>query len=667
MDIPFLLADNINVFHKQEVRMDTNNKHQYFLVCFLYMILRCYNSDIRLQRVTIEDFVVERNEFVIGDRSYTPQQVFSSMANNLPSRRFSECYDSEEYAALLQLTIQYAGMYGILTSTEKSGINNKINSEFWNTTAKDLESYKPLYHKQVIDAILSKKPVIVTGGTGTGKTEVIPKLFYYYYRIYTSDEYFISNEYSDDVILAFPRKVLANEKYIGYNASLGYSFNPSISPLMLLAGGERLEGDKPGNPRFLIGTSESLYQYASKCGIAIIDEFHEHDLKSDIFFSLLYKNKKQIVVVTATPSNDDSSLFPKFLPSAVKIHIAGSKSLTIKTLKTSAVRLPPPIDEEEKQEVSKDYRANAEAILLSITPMITYGTAALLFLPKVKDVDESVKSLKSKLLDFTIIPFYSTVAIESSEKIKKVQDSSKLIIVATQAAESSITFPTLIIMIDTGLEIRIITTPTPDFRNYEISSKLQYINKYQALQRKGRVGRTRTGSIILMYDPEKLSIISPNILDGNLTTLVVLMRKFSLTAEDLFVVLTPQRREKLKKVEAMIDQVNVNIELVELRFLKNIFWTESLIYLSNTLIPPEDKELYLQLWEEGTKFNDVYNKIRYQSFVPRRRLIFAFKDNKGLHFVEEKTKIKITVSPNDSIRLGRIFYDQISIFFLIAL
>jgi hypothetical protein len=170
-----------------------------------------------------------------------------------------------------------------------------------------------------------------------------------------------------------------------------------------------------------------------------------------------------------------------------------------------------------------------------------------------------------------------------------------------------------------------------------------------------------------MYDPKTLGTISPNILDGNLTTLVIMMKKFELTDDELFVVLTEERRSRLKRVQEMVEQLNIDLNSIELRFLKNIYWLESLSYFSNHLVPTEDKELYMQLWEEDVNYTEVYNKIQFPSFIPRRRIIFAYKDNKGLHFVEEKTRTRVIIAPNKSIQLGRIFYDQISIFFLIAL
>jgi hypothetical protein len=143
------------------------------------------------------------------------------------------------------------------------------------------------------------------------------------------------------------------------------------------------------------------------------------------------------------------------------------------------------------------------------------------------------------------------------------------------------------------------------------------------------------------------------------------MKKLKLSVDDLFVVMTPERKKLLENVTKKVEASGIDIESLDIRYLKNIFWIESLAYLANKRVPKEDKELYLQLWESSTTASNadlgsIFRKIRIPSYVPTRRLILLDTDSQGLHFVEEKTGNKVTIN-NPSVKKGRKFYDQISL------
>ena len=661
--IPFLLPNETYIFHTYIIPLDTNNIHQYHLTCYLYQTLsRMYDTSKTIRGTAkISNWDDSSNTFIINNIAYTPLEAMESLVSKLPSKDYIGCQDSPAYRELLEFVIWYSGLLGILTST-RSNIRPAtiIPSPFWYVENQDLESCKPKYHMQVIEGIVNKTPLIVTGGTGTGKTQVIPKLLYYYYNIYNSYKFFTTGKSADDVILALPRVFLAKNIYSQYNIALGYEADestksvryPEYSPLVLKAEGKVVKAEKDLiGPKFYIGTSESFFTLVDKIGLAMIDEFHEHDLKSDILFSLLYKQGVHKVVITATPSDDDNSLFPKFMSGASNIHIAATKIFQIKQSSFSAN--------------IKNYLEKAIDATLQVTPKIQDGEAVLVFLPLVNNITTFIKKIKDKLHNFLIVEFHSAVSDKARYIIAQNESTSKMLIVATQAAESSVTFKTLVEVIDAGLEIRIVTTPVADFRTYDITPKLQYINQYQYLQRRGRVGRKQVGSVIVLYDPETLSKKSPNLLDSNLTILVLLMKKFNLTPEDLFVVLTPEKEKLLRRIIEKLE--GIKVDKLSLLYIQSIYWIESIHYYNNPLIPDEDKELYLSLWEQSTyeEYEKIFNRIQYPSFIPRRRLIFSHREKDKVFLVEDKTRVKISLL-SKSFKVGRIFYDQVSLYYTIG-
>lgn len=684
--IPFLLPDSYEIFHSTAIKPDIDNIDHYYLVCYLYLLLvkdSSNSSDGSEDSIpitynpTIQDFDISSNTFFDSSQSYTPQQVFKSLRNRLLIKTYPECKDTFEYYVLLSLTIDYCVIIGVLTTTnvnlkyrENDGF---IDSSHWKVNSRRSDANNPKYHLEVIEVIKNKNPCIVTGGTGTGKTLVIPKLIYYYYRIYTSDIYFQTNIYSPDMIIAFPRKFLAGDNYSKYNSNLGYEVLLKFdkitkvrtiddkfkedSPLILLAGGERTSATNPPKPNFVIGTSESLYRFADTTTLAIVDEFHEHDLRSDILFAILKKKNAQLIIITATPSANDVKLFPKFLPNSNRINIVAKTPLEVNTI----IR---PYDSLKK----KDYINKVKDIINSVAFKISYGQGILVFLPRIIDTERLATVMKDILKDFDILTFYSSNSKDNGNLIQTIEDSSKLLIIATQAAESSITFPTLVYVIDTGLEIMINVEPTKDIRSYNSKPVLQYINKYQYLQRKGRVGRTANGSVILLYDPSKLTEITKTILDDNLTSLVILMIKYNLTLDDLFVTPTDAQLTLYKKALSIVTSSKINISLIDLSYLKNIYWIETIIYLSTSYITKSDKDLYLKLWdsEEYNNYNSIYNNIAIKSSVPKRRLLYLYTKKDYHNFKELKTNDRVVISKKYKSKIDRLYYDQISIYYVIG-
>lgn len=730
-DIPFLLPDGNNIFHTNKIEKPYSI-YSYYLIAFIYQYVNTY----KLQESNQLDIILR----------------------GIRIRKYPDCVNNSLYDTLVSVCADIATKYGILTTTNediKISQPEGVNSSYWNHEIRNLESYKPIYHEMIINSIIQNTPTIVTGGTGTGKTDAVPKMYYYYYRIIKSVDYFLNDkrQYAPNVILAFPRKVLAENTFYSYNRSLGYltsneelimldnvndifnnnvinatsigldnstvlierhsSIDPDIlltpditqdnniltsvnnittnifnttlsdkrnklitslnntSPISLLIGDETKTYIEDGKiitkiaerkiisnikPSLLIGTSESLcksiYTDLPTPTLVMIDEFHEHDLKSDILFSLSYNKKAMIVFITATPSESDEKIFKRLFKTMNRIHIAGTKAPEIKTISMISSSENTKINFQELRRITETY-----------INKLSRGESLLVFLPSIDGVNKLSTDLRRKQysgVDYTVVEFHSKVALKAKEEIKKIEKDERVVIIATQAAESSITFPTLSYVIDTGLETKIIINPLNNYRTYVINPIIQYINYYQYLQRRGRVGRTKKGVVVLLYDPNKLSKKTTSVLDGNVTTLVLLIKKYNLSDEDLFCDLTPESREILKVVRKLTDSVNINN--VPLERLKSIYWIESLKYIINPSISNEDKDLYNDLWvaETITVALSILRKFKQPSFIPRRRLQYINTSGRFARMIERETSTIIDI-PISGFITGRAMYDQITL------
>lgn len=686
--IPFLLPDNYYIFHTSILDPIQSSYAQYCLVCFIMHLLPRLESRYLLVS-SFPDMIPISNSVMTTTSTLTILELINKLITQVTSdgRDFESCklLSSISYLKLLNLSIVYAGLLGLLTTTNialRSNYNplTDINTNYWKVNSRNLESCKEPYHRQVLESVFNQANCIVTGGTGSGKTYTIPKLFYYYYQIYYAVQEFnqiTDSSKSPSVVLSFPRRSLALENIKQYNICLGYhseqeETNMQNTCLVLKIGKgndsktikevEKYKNSNPTIPTFVLGTAESLYELKDT-KLLIIDEFHEHNERADILFSLAFKARIQLVIITATPTDDDQVLFKRFLPKAIRIDIASTLSHSITNQLLMADK--------------KNYMNKVIQALDMQIPKISPGLGLLVFVPKTKDIDKLMKRYEAKKQmtgeNYILIPYHSTVSEESRRIIDKYERTHKIIIFATPAAESSITFQTLVGVIDTGLEISPKVKHNEDYTSWNIEyPEPSYINEFQYKQRRGRVGRTQSGFILTLYDPAKLSKISTTVMDSNLLSLILLMKSLNLTINDLFVILTPERIDILNKVNNLITRTLIGYHIqasdINIEYLKSIFWIESLRYYALAIVPNSDKQLYSQLWvsNEDTNYNKVYNQITTKSLVPSKS-VTLLGQKKGYYYFKnlqtnERIRQLIKTFPV-SLLQGRD-YAQVSIYYI---
>lgn len=727
--IPFLLYDGNYIFHTDNVAIDERSYYQYCLMTYLYLLLS--NEQI-LYKPFIENYVdnyvdnyvenfvenyvynktdlnISTNCYVINNINYSPLAIMKYLIekatnNQLENRRFDRIIINNNYIDLLRFVIHYSSVLGILTTTDrtKSKIievvdrEDIIDSIHWRVKEKNLESCRPIYHYQTIETIQSKNPCIITGMTGSGKTITMPKLFFLYYKIINSVDYFVDGNLSPDVIIGFPRRSLAKENMTNaYFPDLGY-IKPGLkpdeielgdydySPFVLEIGKhknsktetesdkflEKIKNEYPSSPSFILGTSEKLYTILGQkpIGLVIIDEFHEHDLKSDILFSIAFKKKCQIVIITATPSDEDKALLPKFFPISTSIYIAGSKVFPIEEVIDGNKNMIC-LGRRSSSSVSNNYRAKIDKWLRKIISNIEKGNNILVFVPYIPDVTSLVDKYSKLFPKCKAIGFYGGVSIEAKSKIDQYGINDIVIIFATPAAESSVTFPRLSYVIDSGLDAKPFLVPNDDFSFYSTKAELRYINKFRYLQRKGRLGRTKPGTAILLYDPKTLDSLTPTVLNDNIISLILLMYRFSITKDELFVQFNTENNTLFNRAYRIINNVILKsiplsmrsikdnessdqhcrriakefIQSINIERLKGIFWPQSIYYYSLECVPESDKELYEQLWSNdsssGKTQHQLYTSIKHKSFLPRKVIRYCYSQANAEYFAIENNRI----------------------------
>ncbi|MPV85816.1 ATP-dependent RNA helicase HrpA [Ostreibacterium oceani] len=218
--------------------------------------------------------------------------------------------------------------------------------------------------------------------------------------------------------------------------------------------------------------------------VIIVDEAHERSLNIDFLLGFLKQllPKRPDLKVIITSATIDPKRFATHFNQAPIVMVEG-KAYPVETC-----YMPP--SEQAAGELS-------EAVCQAITAIdeIQYGDT-LVFLPTERDIRDTADALaKLRLKNTQVLSLFSRQSPAEQNAIFHPK-SKRRIILATNVAETSVTVPRIINVIDTGLA---------RMSRYSHRSKIQRlpiepISQASADQRKGRCGRIAPGVCLRLYD-----------------------------------------------------------------------------------------------------------------------------------------------------------------------
>ncbi|KAM7272154.1 hypothetical protein ACFE04_026817 [Oxalis oulophora] len=163
-----------------------------------------------------------------------------------------------------------------------------------------------------------------------------------------------------------------------------------------------------------------------------------------------------------------------------------------------------------------------------------------------KDVGE-----KSQAGPMRVLPLYAM--LDPREQLRvfdKVKEGERLVVVATNVAETSLTIPGIKYVVDTGRE---------KVKNYNLSNgmetfEIQWISKASASQRAGRAGRTGPGHCYRLYSSAVFNNIfqdfaSPEISKTPVDWVILVMKAMHIDKVDNFPFPTPPEASAIKEAE----------------------------------------------------------------------------------------------------------------------
>lgn len=254
----------------------------------------------------------------------------------------------------------------------------------------------------------------------------------------------------------------------------------------------------------------------SKYDAVVLDEIHERSVDLDIIMPLLKKAQVQrkshgeslkVVLASATLDRDKIT---KYFQGASSVEVPGRTFPVREEFLTSSIDPSDVVDAAAKRTVTVLAEEKDEGDIL-------------IFMPGREEISRTIAQLQS-LVSHPDVEFIPLLGGDETTNAYKRQTGKRKVIVATNVAETSITIPTVRIVIDSGLMRQSIYNPETGITELVTTEHTQS----NALQRKGRAGRTAPGVVYYLFTKEDFDrreqYLPAQIYQTNLTSLVLQMK-----------------------------------------------------------------------------------------------------------------------------------------------
>eukprot|EP00177_Eucheuma_denticulatum_P004029 GFKZ01007288.1.p1 GENE.GFKZ01007288.1~~GFKZ01007288.1.p1 ORF type:complete len:838 (-),score=138.40 GFKZ01007288.1:2723-5236(-) len=361
------------------------------------------------------------------------------------------------------------------------------------------------HRKQLLDAIKRHQVLIVQSETGSGKTTQIPQ--------------YLVEEGFGNIICTQPRRVaamsvaarVADEMGVRLGAEVGYCirFEDCTSDKTII----KYCTDGMLLREFL--SQPDLKDY----DVVVIDEAHERSLSTDIVMGLVkdiarFRGDDVRVVISSATMN--TKKFSAYFDDAPVYTVPGRR-YDVEVFYTIAPET--------------DYLDASCQTVLQIHQSQPTGDI-LVFLTGQEEIEVAEEMLKartaeygSKLGELLIAPVYSTLPSEMQAKIfEQTPEGARKVVLATNIAETSVTIPGIVYVIDPGFCKQKSYNPKTGMESLLVVP----VSRAGAKQRAGRAGRTQPGKCFRLYT--KWSYLNemeedtiPELLRTNLCQVVLLL------------------------------------------------------------------------------------------------------------------------------------------------
>lgn len=384
----------------------------------------------------------------------------------------------------------------------------------------------------IIEAIEKHRVVIVAGATGSGKTTQLPKIA------------LAMGRGREKVIgITQPRRIAATSiaarvaKELATEVGAGVGYQIRFENRVSQATSIKFMTD--GILLAEIQDDRLLRRYDT----LIIDEAHERSLTIDFLLGWIKKilPERPDLKIIVSSATIETERFSSFFDGAPVIQVEG------RTYPVDVLYEPPPDDDELSVAV-----ANAVENVTSLDPR----GDLLVFLPGEREIREAENELLARNLKNTVIqPLYSRLSAGEQHKVF-ANIRERRVVLATNVAETSLTIPGIVYVIDTGVA----RLSRYDPRSGTTRLQIEAISQASADQRKGRCGRVRDGICVRLYDEQSFqarpAFTDPEIKRTGLAGVILRMKALRLGDVENFPFLDPPEGRSITEGYRVLEELH---------------------------------------------------------------------------------------------------------------
>ncbi|ODV79345.1 P-loop containing nucleoside triphosphate hydrolase protein [Suhomyces tanzawaensis NRRL Y-17324] len=478
--------------------------------CFIYCIIEWLEQNIHK--------VIDNPGPLIGEELVT-KEILSKVAGS--KRAGKQAKSGTKVHKLLPKDIEelkksYTSR--LATSKMKQSLSQRSKLPAW--SKKD----------QLVSVINSNQVTLVTGETGSGKSTQIVQ--------FILDELNASGNFESRIICTQPRRIstiglaerISDERIDQVGKETGYIIRgenrtSKVTRLSFVTTGVLLRMLQS----FLSSGSKDASLFENLEYI-FIDEVHERSIDSD-FLLIILKNildkfpNLKVILMSATI---DISTFKNFFKTPLNhIHIEGRTfpiedhyldsiledlDYTVQTSDGELIR--PKATSAYFQKGNLNYDLVARLCLKIDSSLSLSGDkgSILIFLPGIMEINRCIREIENlfrkQSQEAWCLPLHSALSSGDQKKVfQSPKNGARKIVVSTNIAETSITIPDCVVVIDSG------RSKTIFFDNKINTTKLveNWCSKAEIGQRRGRSGRITNGTCYHLYtkDSQDLMLAQP--------------------------------------------------------------------------------------------------------------------------------------------------------------
>ncbi len=385
--------------------------------------------------------------------------------------------------------------------------------------------------KEIARAVHEHQVVIVTGETGSGKTTQLPKICLA-----------MGRGRQGRIGCTQPRRIAATSVAARVAEEVGVELGQEVGYKIRFS-------DKTSRDTYIKFVTDGMMlaelqrdQWLRGYDTIIVDEAHERSLNIDFLLGYLkvILPKRPNLRVIVSSATLEVERFSNFFGGVPVVEVSG------RTYPVEVVYHP--------ASHNIDLADHVADVVDEITELDPRNDI-LVFLPGEREIHEAMDALTAKALPHTqLLPLYGR--LPRKEQARVFQSSSqRRVVVATNVAETSLTIPGIVFVVDTG--IARVNRYNP--RNGITQLLIEAISRASADQRKGRAGRVQSGVCYRLYDKEeyenRASHTTPEIQRVGLSGVVLQMKTLGLGRVEDFPFLDPPSKRAIAEGYRVLEEL----------------------------------------------------------------------------------------------------------------